>query len=114
MSLLVENLVYCALRERYMSYPKIENLVVAPNVKHLVMNPIVDHLVVNYIEKHLVVYSIGEYLVVIGPGGIAEIYSGFAWVESTEEKSSKMDSSCSRDCLYRAGSLFGNSCRIGA
>ena len=57
------NLVYCALRERYMSYLKIENLVVAPNVKHLVMNPIVDHFVVNSIEKHLVVCSIGKYLV---------------------------------------------------
>ena len=67
MSLLVENLVYCSLRERYMSYPKIENLVVAPNVKHLVMNPIVDHLVVNSIEKHLVVCSIGKYLVVCSP-----------------------------------------------
>lgn len=51
--------------------------------------------------------DIGEDLVVVGPGGVAEVDCGVAWVEAFEEQSSEMDCSCSGDGLDGACSLFG-------
>lgn len=58
--------------------------------------------------------DIGEDLVVVGPGGVAEVDGGVAWIEAFEEESSKMDSSCARNGLYRACAFICKSWGVGA
>jgi len=51
---------------------------------------------------------------VVGPGGVAEVDGGVAWIEAFEEESSKMDSSCARNGLYRACAFICKSWGVGA